>query len=427
MAVTTATKMLSGIVVFVIMARILGPHDFGMVVYSFTLASIFVLLVDYGFSQQLLRDIGAAPESIHQLMGRVLVAKVVLSIAMLILCAIYLLLFPKDKTTEIVFLLLLLSSILASFSEFLNVGFRGIGQFKRETNIATIGAAIHFALLTAILLIRADVIWVSYAFIISRVIYLLISWQAYKKHIGIIQIEKDKRLVIQSIKAGFPYAADAGVTNFFYQVDTLIVTHYLGYTSLGFYQAATKWLQGAMQFAPVLANVYIPLMSANSKDKKSLLKISNLFNIKMLAIGISGSLFFAFFGSLFAKYVYGDTYVLTDELWVGIGFLMFLRYLSGTQGTLLIAVGFQKVRVLTQLFALALLVITAPFLTNQIGVMGMIIALQINVAFVFIVYLSALLKEKQPTGFNLFKVVLSLLMISVFGFIELKPYLHLFL
>ena len=113
MAVTTASKMLSGIVVFVIMARVLGPHDFGLVVYSFTLASIFVLLVDYGFSQQLLRDIGAAPQAIHQLMGRVLVAKVALSIAMLILCAIYLLLFPKDKTTEIVFLLLLLSSILA--------------------------------------------------------------------------------------------------------------------------------------------------------------------------------------------------------------------------------------------------------------------------------------------------------------------------
>lgn len=406
MTVTTATKMLSGIVVFVIMARILGPHDFGMVVYSFTLASIFVLLVDYGFSQQLLRDIGAAPESIHQLMGRVLVAKVVLSIAMLILCAIYLLLFPKDQTTEIVFLLLLLSSILASFSEFLNVGFRGIGQFKRETNIATIGAVIHFALLTAILLIRADVIWVSYAFIISRVIYLLISWQAYKKHIGIIQIEKNKRLVIQTIKVGFPYAADAGFTNFFYQIDTIIVNHYLGLAGVGLYQAATKWLQGAMQFAPVLSNVYLPVLAASAKDNEQNRKYAIKLNVQMLLIGFSGWIFFTFGGKYFTNFIYGDKYSAINDIWPYVGLLMFIRYMAGSQGVLLVARGKQVPRVIGQIIALSSLVITAPYLLSIFGLEGMLLALSLAISILFAVFLHALVKNKINTGFNFWMISL---------------------
>ncbi len=389
MAVTTAIKMLSGIVVFVIMARVLGPHDFGLVVYSFTLASIFVLLVDYGFSQQLLRDIGAAPTSIHQFMGRVLVAKVALSIAMLILCAIYLFLFPKDKTTEIVFLLLLLSSILASFSEFLNVGFRGIGQFKRETNIATIGAAMHFALLTAIMLIKADVILVSYAFIISRVIYLIISWQAYKKHIGIIQIEKDKRLVIQTLKAGFPYAADAGFTNFFQQVDTIIVNHYLGLAGVGLYQAATKWLQGALQFAPVLSNVYLPAIASSITNSQESVMVERKLVNSMIYIGFSGWLFFTFFAESASNFIYGEQYKSLAELWKFIGMLVFLRYFAATQGVMLTAYGLQKIRVLAQFCALITLIITAPYLIVHFGLSGILFSLimsMISLIFVYSIY-----------------------------------------
>lgn len=407
MAVTTATKMLSGIVVFVIMARVLGPHDFGLVVYSFTLASIFVLLVDYGFSQQLLRDIGAAPKAIHQIMGRVLIAKVALSIAMLIICAIYLLLFPKDKTTEIVFLLLLLSSILVSFSEFLNVGFRGIGQFKTETNIATMGAAIHFALLTSILLIKADVIGVSYAFIISRVIYLVISWQAYKKHIGIIQIEKNMPNVIQTLKTGFPYAADAGFTNLFQQVDTIIVNHYLGLAGVGLYQAATKWLQGAMQFAPVLANVYLPTLSANTEHIDVNNSYAQKLNIQMLVIGVSGWAFFTFAASHLSSLIYGEKYQEISRLWPYVGLLMLTRYIAASQGVILVAYGKQKIRVFVQVVSLSVFLISSVLLIQHFGLVGTLVALVLTFTTTFVIYLYNLIKFNFPTGYSKITSMLS--------------------
>lgn len=426
MAITTATKMLSGIFVFVIMAKVLGPHDFGLVTYSFTLASLFVLIVDYGFSQQLLRDIGAHPEGVNDVMGRVLVTKVMLSIATLVICAVYLYFFPKNRTTEMVFWLLLASSILASFCEFLNTAFRGIGQFKKETNIATAGSLIHFVLLLGVLLIKPDVMLVAFAFIFSRMIFLAISWGAYKNHIGNIHIRVGfhREQLSNTLMSGFPYATDAGFTNLFYQVDTIIIAHYLGFVSLGLYQAVTKWLQGAMQFAPVLANVYIPKIASIFEDKAELSRISDVFNTKMLILGVLGGGGFLIFGARLSAYIYGDAYAQASALWPAVGVLMFLRYLSGAQGTLLMAAGFQKVRVTTQFFALILLLSTAPFLLKMFGLMGMVIALQLNVFFVFCIYTISLIKHKQANGFTRSKLLLSLVVLVIGEAFQWNQYAH---
>ncbi|WP_157355072.1 oligosaccharide flippase family protein [Methylotenera sp. 1P/1] len=386
MGITTAAKLLAGIAVFVIMARVLGPHDFGVVIYAFTLGSIFVLLVDYGFSQQLLRDIGTTPSAINKIMGRVLIAKLVLSLALLAICAIYLVIFPKDFTTKIVFLALLCSSLIASFSEFLNVGFRGVGQFKLETNLATLGAIIHFALIVAMLLIKPDVYWVAFAFVVSRCIYLCMSWYAYQKHLGNIETTINSNEVIKTLKAGFPYAADAGFTNFFYQVDTIIVNHYLGFAGVGMYQAATKWMQGAMQFAPVLSNVYLPTIASHSSDGQRSVAMEEKLCNSMLFIGFFGWLFFTFFAEYASDLIYGESYKSLAELWKFIGLLIFLRYFAATQGVLLTAYGLQKVRVFAQVCALGALILTAPYLIKQFNLAGILVSLIASIATLILVY-----------------------------------------
>lgn len=397
--------MLSGILVFVIMARVLGPHDFGLVAYSFTLASLYVLIVDYGFSQQLLRDIGANPGSVNEVMGQVLVAKLVLSLATLLICAGYLYFFPKDSTTETVFWLLLVSSILASFCEFLNTAFRGIGQFKRETNIAMTGSVIHFVLLLGVLLIKPDVVLVAFTFILSRMIFLGISWGAYKSNIGNIHIDLYRGEVLGSLKAGVPYAADTGFTNFFQQIDTLIVNHYLGLAGVGLYQAATKWLQGAMQFAPVLANVYLPTLASNTSSTVTNNKYARMLNMKMLAIGTAGWIFFTFFGSLLSDLVYGEQFHEISMLWPYVGFLMWVRYVAASQGVILTAYGKQKIRVYTQGISIAVFLGMALFLIQYYGLKGMLLALSMTFISTFAIYIASLIKFKIPTGFNLASIV----------------------
>lgn len=419
MALSTIARLMSAVVLFVILARLLGPKDFGLLMYNFTLGSIAILLVEYGFSNQLLRDIGKSPELICQIMGRVFLAKLLLTALMIVLCFIEMLIFKKSGVDAIVFWLLLLSFILTSFGDFFNVAFRGVGKFHEETKVATIGSLLHFGLILLIVLKDAGLVLISVGFVLSRIAYCWLSWRANKHILGGMDYQTPSISdVVSTLKAGFSYAADAGVTNLFYQVDTIVIKHFLGYSSLGIYQAANKWLQGGMQFAPVLANVYIPAIANKVEDENALRKVCNTLNTKMLIIGAVGGLFFTIFGSWLANHVYGSEYVQADSLWGGVGFLMFLRYLSGAQGTILIASGFQKIRIMTQVFAILLLGVSAPYLVVKLGVIGVVIALQLNVLFVFSIYFSTLVKYKQPTGFNAIKALVCGLILFVGAFSE---------
>jgi O-antigen/teichoic acid export membrane protein len=228
----------------------------------------------------------------------------------------------------------------------------------------------------------------------------LISWHAYKKYIGIIQIEKDTRLVIKTLKAGFPYAADAGFTNFFQQMDTIIVNHYLGLAGVGLYQAATKWLQGAMQFAPVLANVYLPTLAANTNNIEVNNNYAKKLNIQMLVIGVCGCAFFMFAGSHLSNFIYGERYQEISSLWPLVGLLMLTRYVAASQGVILVAYGKQKIRVFVQVVSLSVFLVSAVFLVQHFGLVGILMALVITFMTTFFIYTYNIIKFKFPTGFS---------------------------
>lgn len=413
MALTTGAKMLSGIVVFVIMAKILGPSNFGHIAYAFTLATLYVLIVDYGFTQQLLREVGAKPESINQLVGNIVLVKIFLSVLTVIICIGFFYFFPKDITTERIFWLLLLSLILGSFSEFLNSAFRAVGKYKQETNIATFGSLIHFFCLVFILLVKPTLEWIAFGFVISKFIFFIISCNAYFKSIGSIEFHDDWKKALSGLARGFPYAADSGLTNFFQQVDTLLVNHYLGFASVGLYQAATKWLQGAMQFAPVLSNVYLPTLASNCEDKLLNRKYATFLNLKMIVLGGAGWVFFTFFGAFISNYVYGPTFNELAPLWPYIGSLMLIRYIAASQGVILTAYGKQSVRVYTQIISLIAFVSLSIWLLPILNIKGMLIALNLTFFLIFVIYSASLIRSKIPTGFSLINILITAVISSI--------------
>jgi O-antigen/teichoic acid export membrane protein len=402
MTVSTLVRLLPGVVLFIVLARLLGPEDFGRLMYGFTVATIAVLVIEYGFAQQLLRDIGKAPEQVKVIMGRVFLAKILLTLLVSggVLGALFL--FPKSHEDQLIFGALLLSCILASFADFLNVAFRGIGRFHEETKVATISSLFHFAVLLGLALIGADMISLSQGFVVSRMLNLTLSWMAYRRIIGGFEFGGQSwKTAIHTLKSGFPYAADAGFTNFFSQVDILIVNHYLGVGSVGLYQAGMRFLQGASQFAPVLGNVYLPAIAGCEGNPTQLKRLSKKFNTQMLLLGTAGWAVFTFGGEWITRLIYGEKYAGLTPLWPYIGLLLFLRYVAASQGVLLTASGAQSIRVWAQIAGLAVLLSVAPWLIDQFGLTGMLITLQLTLLTLFFIYFFVLSYKKLCSGFSI--------------------------
>lgn len=401
MAASTLVRLMSSMVLFIALARVFGPEDFGRLFYNFTLASIFLLLLDYGFAPQLLREIGREPGRAPQIMGQVFIAKLLLGGAVLILALVYFALLPARRVDAPLFGLLLLSSILASFGEFFLIAFRGVGKFHEETKIAMTSSLLHFVLICALAMSGADLLTVGAGFVGSRLVALFWSWRGYKRIIGTLPVQGLGLVsALATLRRSFAYAVDAGFTNFILQVDTLIVNHYLGPASVGVYQAGMRFLQGAMQFSPVLANVYLPAIAAQLGQPTQLARLASKLNLQLLLLGMAGWFGFALLGGPVTALIYGTKYDNLVPLWPYIGLLMLLRYIAASQGVLLTAAGAQGMRVWAQILSLLILMVSAPPLIGHYGLKGMLMSLSLTAVSLLAVYSGTLVLRKAPTGFN---------------------------
>ena len=401
MTISTFVRLLAGVVLFIILARLLGPEDFGRLMFGFTLASIAVLVIEYGFSQQLLREIGKTPEQVRTIMGRVFLGKILLTLLVVGCGLVVFLVFPKSAEDRLIFWLLFLSCSLASFADFLNVAFRGIGRFREETKIATGSSLVHFGMLWALAFLGADLMTLAQGFAVSRALNLALSWMAYRRIVGGFDLGgQSLKTAFATLKSGFPYAADVGFTNFFSQVDILIVNHYLGTTSVGLYQAGMRFLQGASQFAPVLGNVYLPAIAGCGEKPALLNRLARKFNTQMLLVGTVGWTVFSFGGESITRLIYGEKYGALTPLWPYIGLLLFLRYVAASQGVLLTASGAQSVRVWAQIVGLAVLLSSSFWLIEELGLAAMLIALSITATTLILIYTGAAIIKRLILGYS---------------------------
>lgn len=423
MALSAGVRLFSAVFLFVILARLLGPVKFGLLMYCFTLATIATLVIEYGFSNKLLRDIGINPSQINCIIREAFQAKIVLSISVILISLLTLILVDHDPDYDNLFWLFLAACFFTSFGDFFNIAFRGIGKFNQETKIATAGAVIHFVVVMPLAIWQQNLVLIASGFVLSRLLYFVLCYRAYLKVVGELKLTfKSSAIgkIVENLKSGFPYAIDAGFTNLFYQADTILIKHYLGASSLGIYQAGMRFLNGAMQFAPVLSNVFLPAIANVSINSEDFKKLASRLNFQMLLVGSAGWTLFSFGGGYATSLIFGDNYKALDSLWPYIGLLVFVRYLAASQGILLVAAGSQAVRVWAQIICLCVLIISAPILMNSLGLVGMLVALILTLVILFVIFYGALKINNIPSGLNKWSVVVIFLVFGLFLFVKLK-------
>jgi len=406
MTLSSIFRLLAGVVLFIFLARFLGPEEFGRLMYGFTVATIAVLVIEFGFSQQLLRDIGKEPEQVHLIMGRVFIAKILLTLLVVSSGLLVFVIFPELVKDQKIFWLLFVSCSLASFADYFNVAFRGIGRFHEETRVSLASSLFHVGFLWSLAFLESDLTTLAQGFAGSRALNLAISWIAYRRIVGGLKFGGQPfKTAICTLKRGFPYAADAGFSNFISQVDILIVNHYLGTASVGLYQAGMRFLQGASQFATVLGNVYLPAIAGSGDKPEPLRRLSRKFNSQMILMGAAGWAIFSFDGEWITRLIYGERYLGLNPLWPYIGLLLFLRYVAASQGVLLTANGSQRIRVLAQIIGLGIILSISNWLIKEMALVGMIMTLCFTSVALILVYSYAAIVKRISLGLSPLTVV----------------------
>lgn len=418
MGTSIFVRLLTSIVLFMFIARKCGAEDFGLFMYWFTVAAISGLIVDYGFIQNILREVGKNPLKIKSIMSLYIEAKNFLAI---LLIGTFLFISPVIFNNNDIFILalfLLLATIINSYSEFMIASFRAIGCFHEETKLIIKTNIIQFIIITGSLYIYPKVVIIASSFLISRIITLIISWRAFN-HIsgGFDEIKFELKVVFETLKKGFPYSADVGLTTLYAQMDTLIINHYIGLSGVGIYQAGLRLFQGATTIAQIISNLFLPKIAYKSDDAIELNKLISNLHFQMLFFGTLTASLFYWGSSWLTEVLYGSDYKYLKVLLPFFGINLLLRYISASYGVILTAVGLQSKRVPSIVIAIITLFIVSICLVPKYGLIGMIIASICSTSILFVIYLYYSYINKVPLGLqrrNVFALVTSFLLLFIY-------------
>lgn len=389
MLASTILRFVSGVLLFVIMARFWGPETFGYFMYPYTLTTIIVILIDYGFNLQIVRDVGKSIQHAHKLTCEALVAKSLLVIIATVAGLPLLILLEVLDSYRFLLLLLVLTNVLSSYSLLFNLTFRGMGLFNKETIVAFWSSLASLILVGGLVLFGKGPIAAAFGFLLSKIFSLGLSWAIYQRLIGGVKfIYPNRNAVLKMLRTGFPFAAHVALGTLYFSVDTLVIQYFMGPEKVGIYQAGFRIMVGGLILSGVLSNVYLSKMAMDSSDRNALVNLATRMTRHCLMIGVLGFVFLSAFSDLLVKLFYGSSgFDEVIQLFPLFGVVLLLRYWGSSYGILLTVDDRQVVRMigvgLSVIVSLSLNIILIP----RFNLIGALIASIITHVFLNSIYI----------------------------------------
>lgn len=413
MGISTLVRLVFGLLTFAIMARLLGPNEFGVLMFWLSVATLLSLVANYGFTPYVLREIGADRTSANTVMGEVLSAK-------MLVCGVIvlgsLLNFPLiAENVRAIFLLMTLAMLVDSVTDFLNVGYRATNRFSAETRIATIASICQFFIVAGAIWYRSEILIAASAFLASRILVLLITWADQAQYFARLRPSPASQ-ALGRLKAAFSYAYDFGLQSLIGQVDSLVLNYFVGPVAVGLHQAGIRIFLGGGQIANVLGNVFIPKLSSLQSEPLAFNRQAHMLQTAFLGSGAAFGLTLAIGADPIVQLLYGSAYLALVPMLPWFGLLFFVRFFAAAYGVLLTSAGKQSLRAKANLVHWLAILLAAWWLVPQLGNMGWILALTLGNLLLAAIYLAAMR--------NLVLISRSNLVIVVGCLALFTPFLH---
>lgn len=376
LSVTTGVRLLTGLVLFVLLAREWPAAQFGQFMYLFSIAALMALACEFGFSQQILREVGKHPDRAAQIMGEFLSAKVWLTVLTLLVALGFVFLASLSLHDAALLMGVLAAALFMSYTDFFMACMRALGNFSKEAKLTIWGNILYFLLAVAALMWGGNGAWVALAMAVARLAHLVLALKVFAGQVQQrLKLSLSFNKSLDTIKSSSAYGADVAVGAAFTNLDNVLIAHTLGAESVGIYQAIARIYQGIALFPAILGSIFLPRLARATESPPQFLKDYRLMSWALLAGGFAAAILFAF-GSPLLEIIYDPSYLERGQtLLPWFALFVFVRFMASVYGVVLTALGRQKVRALIYVGALVLMVVIANPLMVTMGISGMVVAI----------------------------------------------------
>ena len=366
-------NMGASLFVGILVARYLGPQNYGIMNYVVSYVTIFSVIAAFGLSNIEVRELSKSLEKKETILGTCFVLRFIFTTIAYLLIVISLFVSKIDTFTRTMILLYGISLYTTSCFEVIRNFFTSIVKneyvVKSEIVRTLIGASIkiiflliHAPLWAFIIAIAFDTVLVASGYVISynRVVGKITDWKY------------DKTLVRYLVNQSFPLLLSGAAVIVYQRIDQVMIGNMIDKQSVGYFATAGKFLDIILFLPAVLTQTVTPLLvkiRENGTKEEYEYK-----SFQFISVVVWTSIILAAFFSVLAYWMiyctYGIQYlaavpVLQVMAWKTVGMAIF-----SSGGQLIIIEKMQKWAVFRNLAGCIVCIVLNLILIPKYGVVG---------------------------------------------------------
>ncbi len=260
-------NILSALLIGVLVARYLGPDNFGLMNYVISYVTLFSVLATFGLDGIEIRELSRTNALPNTILGTAFALRLILALGAILLILVTLWLFEVDAFTFCMVMLYSGSLVFGSVNVIRN-HFTALvlNEYVVKTEISrvVIGSAIKAVLLIA----HCSLAWFIAASAFDAALIAAGYLRAYRRQAGLLRHWTfDPRVARMLIRESFPLLLSSAAVILYQNLDAVLIRHLLDNASVGHFFAATK-VADIVLFVPlVISQTVTPfLVRAHEED-----------------------------------------------------------------------------------------------------------------------------------------------------------------
>lgn len=335
----TATLITTGV-----LASRLGADDFGALFLAMSFALLFMVLVEFGLNQQLVRAIARDRDLAGPYMVNAVAIKLVLAlVAYLAILVIINLLRYSDEAR----LVIAVYCLILAFNG-LSTTFTSVYQATQHVTYAAIGTIIEKVLVCILAIV---LLWQGYGVVTMAAVFVVGSaasalWQGiFLQRVASARLRLDRSVISTLVRNAIPFFAFWVLGSLYYRLDTILLSKLTTSAVLGWYGAAYR-LFDTLVFLPniVASAILFPILAQLSTQSRPTLQramAKGLDIILILGVPISVGLFVLAEPIIHFIYRQPDYVNAVPALqWLAIGLI--LLYVNSILGVTLVSLNHER-------------------------------------------------------------------------------------
>jgi len=409
-----ALELILALTIGILVARYLGPSDFGLLNYAIAFVALFSPLINLGLDSVLNRELVNSPKKKYVLLGTVFKLKLVSSIFFgILMLLIIFLIAPNNPMIFFLVLVFVLSTILDSIG---CIGIYFNSRIESDKVVKTTGFALVVSNIFKLVLIYLNfsLIWFALASLLNNILILfLYLFYYYKSNQRFFLWKFNSQVAKKLLFISWPLILSGVFSIIYLKIDQVMIGLLLNEYQLGLYSVAVK-ISEIWYFLPgvIALSLFPSIMSLRKKSNKLYCeKLQTMFDLfTWIPIVLIIPIFI--FSNAIVYFLYGPEYIasgfiLSILIW---GLLaVFIR--SGVENY----INFEKLYKLSlysSLFGAFINILLNLLFIPLFGILGA--AISTIFSYFFVAYLSNLFFKEtrkifimQIKSFNLFRILLN--------------------